>query len=117
MSLKSTLMALSVIAAVQFFGGNTAFAESATTKEDGPTATVKVQSGDTLSSIAESHDTTFVRLFNANESIANPDVINVDQEIRVPKAEEELEDRYSQYTASQVAPAPVAAQPVASAQQ
>lgn len=115
MSLKSTLMALSVIAAVQVFGGNTAFAESATTKEDSPTVTVKVQSGDTLSSIAESHGTTFVRLFNANESIANPDVINVDQEIRIPKAEEELEDRYSQYTASQVAPAPVAAQPVASA--
>ncbi len=116
MSLRSTLMALSIIAAVQFFGANSASAESATTETKKAPKTVKVQAGDTLSSIAEAHDTTYVRLFNANENIANPDVINVDDEVRIPEADEELKDRHAEYLASQPIAQPVAAQPVAPAQ-
>src|SRR5690606_32665511 len=37
---------------------------------------VTVVKGDTLSTIARAHDTTYKRLFDANESIANPDIIN-----------------------------------------
>lgn len=35
-------------------------------------ALVKVQPGDTLSSIADQNNTTYVRLFNANEKLTNP---------------------------------------------
>lgn len=108
MSIKSILTALGVIASVQLFGGQLAMAESATATNAKPDQTVKVQPGDTLSSIAESHDTTYVRLFNANETITNPDVININDEIRIPKSDEELKDRYAEFIASQVT-APVAA--------
>lgn len=70
---------------------------------------ITVKSGDTLSKIAEAHDTTHVRLFNANDEIQNPDIINVGDEIRIPGKDEQLADRYSAYEAQlasvQVAPA------------
>lgn len=55
--------------------------------------TVTVQTGDTLSAIAESHETTYVKLFQANESIVNPDIINPGDVVRIPAAEEVLPDR------------------------
>jgi LysM repeat protein len=54
---------------------------------------VTVAEGDTLSSIAESHDTTYVRIFNANESVADPNVINPGQQLRIPTADEQLAER------------------------
>lgn len=54
---------------------------------------VTVVAGDTLSSIAETHNTTWVRIFNANESIANPDIINPGDSLRIPTADEQLTDR------------------------
>jgi len=57
---------------------------------------ITVQSGDTLESIATAHNTTYVRLFNANPGIANPDVIDVGNQITIPAPEKELEDRFSQ---------------------
>lgn len=54
---------------------------------------VKVEEGDTLTGIAEDHETTYVRIYNANESITHPDVINPGQELRIPKPDEELKDR------------------------
>ncbi|MBL8121178.1 LysM peptidoglycan-binding domain-containing protein [Candidatus Saccharibacteria bacterium] len=54
---------------------------------------VTVASGDSLSSIAEAHSTTWVRLYNANESIANPNIINPGDQVRVPTADEQLADR------------------------
>lgn len=54
---------------------------------------VVVKDGDSLSSIAEANGTTWVRLYNANESVANPNVINPGQELRVPSADEQLADR------------------------
>jgi surface antigen len=55
-----------------------------------------------------------VRIFNANETLANPDVINAGDKLRIPSEDEQLPDRYSQ-VAAQVATqaaAQVAAQPV-----
>ena len=69
--------------------------------------------GDSLSSIAEANGTTWTRLFDANESIANPDTINPGDKIRVPAANEQLADRTSaalaaqQTVRAQAAPAPV----------
>lgn len=54
---------------------------------------VTVAAGESLSSIAASHDTTWVRLFNANESVANPDIINPGDSLRIPTADEQLADR------------------------
>ena len=54
---------------------------------------VTVQSGDSLSSIAEANGTTWVRLYNANETIANPNIINPGDQVRVPSAEEVLAER------------------------
>lgn len=68
---------------------------------------VTVQPGDTLQAIADANNTTYVRLFNANPSIANPDAINPGEQITVPTEDKVLEDRFSQ-----IAPAPAAA-PVA----
>ncbi len=64
--------------------------------------------GDTLESIATAHETTYVRLFNANENIANPDMIDVGDEVKIPTAEEELPDRFGALAPVVVA----AAQPV-----
>lgn len=56
---------------------------------------VTVQAGDTLQAIADANSTTYVRLFNANPSIANPDAINVGEQITIPSADKELDDRFS----------------------
>lgn len=69
---------------------------------------VVVKDGDSLSSIADANKTTFVRLFNANESITNPDVINAGDKLRIPSDDEQLTDRYSEYMAA-AASAPVVA--------
>ncbi len=54
---------------------------------------VEVVSGDTLSAIASAHDTTYVRIFNANTSIVDPDIINPGDKLRIPTAAEALEER------------------------
>lgn len=66
---------------------------------------VTVASGDSLSTIATANNTTWVRIFNANESIVNPDIINPGQELRIPAPEEQLADRALPQAP---APAPVA---------
>lgn len=57
---------------------------------------VVVKSGDTLETIASEHKTTYVRLFNANPSITNPDIIDVGDSITIPAEDKVLEDRFSQ---------------------
>lgn len=97
MSLQSTVMTLSFIAAASLFGSHSAFAEGSKTDKKEPDVVVKVQPGDTLSSIAEANGTDYVRVFNANDFIKNPDVIDVDQQIRIPKSDEQLPDRYGEF--------------------
>ncbi len=55
--------------------------------------TAEVAKGDTLSKIAAAHGTTWRRLFDANESIADPNVINPGEKIRVPLPDEQLASR------------------------
>ncbi|MBP9852707.1 MAG: resuscitation-promoting factor RpfB [Patescibacteria group bacterium] len=54
---------------------------------------VTVAEGESLSSIATTQNTTWVRLYNANEQIANPNIINPGDQLRVPNADEQLADR------------------------
>lgn len=57
------------------------------TIEPSPTPQVviyTVQQGDTLLSIAQEYGTTVEAIVEANPEIENPDVLQIDQEIRVP---------------------------------
>ncbi|MCA9327522.1 LysM peptidoglycan-binding domain-containing protein [Candidatus Saccharibacteria bacterium] len=73
--------------------------EKATEKSAEPEAAkptpvmVTVQSGDSLTKIATAHNTTWVRLYDANTSIADPNVINPGDQIRIPEADEQLASR------------------------
>ncbi len=86
LSVKFTALVLSVSAGLAFLmGGGVANAASKTV--------VTVQPGDTLSAIAKEHHTTYIRLFDANTQIANPDVIDVGWKIRIPAKNEKLQHR------------------------
>lgn len=114
--MKSTILALalSAIFSLVLLGGQTAHAEEKKAEETSSNdeIIVIVKAGDTLSAIAEAHEITYVELYNANESIANPDMIDIGDKIRVPSKEEELPDRFSEYQA-QVVATRAAYQPVA----
>lgn len=99
MKTKLILMALGVMATLVLGNSSPAGATSAKTDTKPVVAAeevVTVKSGDTLDSIATEHKTTYVRLFNANPSIVNPDVIDVDDKITIPAEDKVLEDRFSQ---------------------
>jgi LysM repeat protein len=53
----------------------------------------EVQANDTLSTIAAQYQTTWVRLFNKNTQIANPDVVQAGDKVTIPLADEQLVDR------------------------
>lgn len=64
-----------------------------------------VAAGDSLASIAEKYNTTWTRIFDANESLSNPNTIDIGQKLRIPSAEETLPDRSSAVVAAQQAAA------------
>lgn len=68
-------------------------AEAAAAETKPTPVIVTVQSGDSLSSIAAAHNTTWVRLYNANTTIADPNIINPGDQIRIPEVSEQLADR------------------------
>ena len=68
--------------------------------------TVTVQSGDNLSTIATANNTTWVRIFDANSQIADPNLINPGDQLIIPGADQQLPDRYSQLAPAQVATMP-----------
>jgi len=74
--------------------------ESGTLPDDRPQAqtapapvTKTVEPGDMLVGIADEYQTTYVRLFDANPQIANPDVINPGDVVRIPATDEQLASR------------------------
>lgn len=95
-----TLMALCVMSSVVLFGADPASAKSEkTTKSKEKSIVITVKAGDTLTSIAKKHKTTYARLFNANKKIANPDVIDVGDKVRIPKKKEKLPNRMADVVA------------------
>jgi LysM repeat protein len=76
---------------------------------------VTVQPGDTLVSIADTNQTTYPRLYDANEQINDPDMIYPGQSIRVPAADEQLADRPLPQAAPAAAPAASEPSPASSA--
>ena len=106
-------IALSIAAVVSALGigfsSTTAYA--APQKETKPSSQmVTIEPGDSLSKIAKSHDSTVQRLFDANTTIANPDLIYPGDEVRIPSKDEELTTRPMPVIAN---PAPVAPAPSA----
>lgn len=91
MNFKTSVVALVLAAVAVFLGAPNASAES---------KSVTIQEGDTLSSIADTNGTTYVRIFNANEALVSPDVINAGDSVRIPDENEQLPDRYSEYQAA-----------------
>jgi len=67
---------------------------------------IKIQPGDSLSKIASEHGSTIQRLFDANPTIENPDLIFPGRDLKIPAPDEKLTTRPMSTTAS----APVATQ-------
>ena len=104
------LFAAVISAAVGIIAGPiapTAAAEEKQVKEN----TVKVQPGDSLSSIAHAKATTYQRLFDANTFIEHPDVIHPGDEVRIPAADEQLANRPLPQPPVATAQAPAVATP------
>jgi LysM repeat protein len=55
--------------------------------------TKTVAAGDTLEDIARDYQTTYVRLYDANPHIENPNIIHPGETVRIPAADEELASR------------------------
>lgn len=110
MTIRSSLAAVIAVCSVVLFMGPAAHAteKTDTKKEEKPPVIVVVAQGDTLTAIADAHATTYVQLFNANEFIANPDVINVGDKVRIPRADEVLPDRFGAIAVAVPAPQAVA---------
>lgn len=88
------LAAISIITLSTIFVGSSQLAHAQTNNQTNkPEKTVVINEGDSLSLIAEANQTTYVRLFNANPQIENPDLIYPGQSLRIPDANEELTDR------------------------
>ncbi|MEO7904458.1 MAG: CHAP domain-containing protein [Candidatus Saccharimonadales bacterium] len=102
MKTKSILMALFAVATLSLVSGHAANAQSekpsATSEKSTKKVVYEVKAGDTLEAIAKEYDMTYVRLFNANKSIANPDLIDVDQKITIPAKDAKLPQRFDEYT-------------------
>ncbi len=100
-ALTATLIA--VVFASVFLHTPKAHAQSQTTTNNNVnTKSVNVAPGDSLSLIAGANNTTYIRLFDANQQISNPDLIYPGEAITIPSSTEQLPDRWSVYQASTV---------------
>lgn len=99
------LSAAALVSAIGIgFSGASAYA--APKKENQPSSQmVTIEPGDSLSKIAKAKDSTVQRLFDANMSIENPDLIYPGDKVRIPNKDEKLTTRPMPVTAT---PAPVA---------
>lgn len=109
------LFALSAVAVLStlVLGASSTAAHAAPTPETNKNVasqTVTIVPGDSLSSIATAKDSTIQRLYDANETIINPDLIYPGDKLRVPSPDEKLTAR-SLPAQAVAAPAPVVASP------
>lgn len=116
MSIKPVLLAgIAATAVIAIFASsNTAHAEEANTQTTEEQKIVEVLKGDSLSKIATANETTYVRIFDANEEIKDPNVIYPGQKLRIPKTEEQLTSRTPEVV---VVPAPKVAPKAATKKQ
>jgi len=107
--------AIVVAALTAGVGGSSAAADSSAATNKPAPNNVTVQVGDSLSKIAADNNTSYVRLFNANDTITDPDLIYPGNIIRIPTADEQLPSRPlpAKVVEQMAAQAPAAAAPVA----
>lgn len=94
MRLAPITAGLALAATLAVAGGSPAHAQSQ--NQNGQTNSaqnVVVKEGDTLDGIATQHQTTYVRLFDANTDIQDPDIIYPGEKVRIPDPGEQLPDR------------------------
>ena len=104
MNVKISLVALGAICSAVFLTAPNAAAESGEqAKKEEKVTIITIKEGDTLSAIADKYKTTYARLFDANKSITNPDMIDVGQKVRIPAKDEKLPNRFEKWQ-SAVAP-------------
>lgn len=110
-----TAAALSVIA----LGAHSSVAlaaEQPTSTNAAPAKTVTINPGDTMTAISEAHQSTVERVFSANPSVEDPDLINAGDQLRIPTADEQLTMRpIPANVVAAPAPAPVATPATAAA--
>ena len=120
MRIYATIAALASAVTIASAVSAPAFAEANNTNNQSQTSnkpaqvTVTVQTGDNLSAIANKYQTTYVRIFDANSQISNPDLIYPGQVLTIPAANALLPNRTlpsetadaDQATAPAPAPAP-----------
>lgn len=105
MNFKISLIALCAICStVLFTSPNAAATDAKPEKTSTKTITITVKAGDTLTAIAKKHKTTYARIFDANPSISNPDMIDVGQKLRIPTKKEKLPKRFDEYQAVATTP-------------
>ncbi len=90
-TLVASIAAFSVIAVVASTGS--AHAEEANIQTTNEPKIVEVVKGDSLSKIAKVNESTYVRIYDANVEVKDPDVIYPGQKLRIPKADEQLVSR------------------------
>jgi LysM repeat protein len=109
---------LAMATGIMLGGSPAAHAQSQTNqnhKNTSPPANmVVVNSGDTLDGIATAHQTTYLRVFDANSNISDPNLIYPTEQVRIPDPSEQLPDR--SLPSDAVAPA-TQAQPTATTHQ
>lgn len=111
MRLKAFLFGLVASVVIFIGGGQSTQAQTQTQiQTNQQPKTVIVQEGEYLAKIAEAHQTTWKRLFDANPEIANPDLIYSGQTLRIPTPDKQLAERplpASQYSSYSALSAPV----------
>lgn len=110
MRLTALIAAILTVTLVSVVSSQSAYAETSKIEETKKSEQVQqpvapapvmvaVQPGDSLSKIATAHETTYHRIFDANVSISNPDLIHPGDQIRIPAADEQLITREVPVTA------------------
>lgn len=83
------------------------------TEQEPQPVIVEVQKGDSLSKIANSHQTTYSRVFDANTQIKDPNIIYPGDKLRIPDTNEQLTSRLqSVSTVTLPKPEPVKVAPI-----
>jgi LysM repeat protein len=107
MRLAPVIVGAAVAAVFAVASGPSAHAQTTNNNQSSQPKNVVIKEGDTLDGIATQNQTTYMRLYDANTNIQDPNIIYPGDNVRVPSADEQLAERQL--------PSAVAAAPVASA--
>ncbi len=99
---KVAIIAVFVLSVFIFVNGQSVKAEEIKQVEKKKEVYASVKSGDSLSKIATRHKSNYKRIFYANKTIKNPNLIFPGQKLRIPAKNEKLKTRSMGETSSPV---------------